>query len=222
MRKLLATLYTAAAITLAVSPAHAEVNWSYIGDTEVKITSGNSTVTFLGTVGGAANNTGVVIFNITSSSTTPNNVAPDHFDATPFKLTVSIIDELARTTKTGNAIDTIDFFGTFTAYITKGSLTNWSVSWDVDEGNVVLGNETVGTRKYNVKIDGFLPPSPNSPEVNGRGTVHANVIITPVDGGGGPPPEPSETPEPTSLMLAGLGLSSLGVAYRRRKQKAAR
>ena len=162
-------------------------------------------------------------WNSTSSSTTPNNATPDHFDKTPFSLSVSIIDEAARTTKTGNEIDTINFSGYFSADITKGSLTNWSVAWDVDEGNVVLGNNTVGTRKYNVKIDGFLPPSPNSPEVNGRGTVHANVIITPVDGGGNPPPEPSETPEPSSLLLAGLGLSSLGVAYRRRKkEKAAR
>ena len=199
----------------------------------MKITSGNSTVNFLGTVGGAANNTGVVIFNITSSSTTPNSGTPDHFDNTPFELSVSVIDELARSTDLGkdkdgfdlpkNEIGTVKFSGKFSADITKGSLTNWGVAWDIDEDSVVLGNSTVGFRKYNVKIDGFLPPSPNSPEINGRGSVHANVIITPVDGSGELPPDdpdPAETPEPSSLLLAGLGLSSLGVAYRRRKQKA--
>lgn len=224
MRTLLVTLCAAAAFAVASNSAHAGIDWSYIGDKEVKIQTGGSTISFLGTVGGAANNTGVVIFNITAGSTTDNDGPPDHFDATPFTLNVSVIDEKARTTKTGNEIGTVTFKGYFTADVTKGSLTNWAVTWEpgMDEGNVLLGNGVVGTRKYNVKIDGFLPPSPNSPEVNGRGTVHANVTIIPIEGGGDPPPEPTETPEPASLLLAGLGLSTFGaVKLRRRKQKLA-
>lgn len=228
MRTIFALLLASTACLLAAQPARAGIDWSYIGDKEVKISSGGSVVTFHGTAGSAANNTGVSIFNLTASSSTSNDDVPDHFGATPFTLNVSIVDEKARSTLTGNELGTVTFKGYFTADVTAGSLTNWGVSWDVDKGSVLLGNATVGKRKYDISVDGFLPPSPNNPSVNGQGIVHAHVTVSsitvvddpnnpndPPGGDGGP--EPSETPEPTSLLLAGLGASGL-FAWRRRRE----
>lgn len=226
MRNLLTPLVAAAALVLAASPAGAGIDWSYIGDKEVQLTSGSTTITFFGTTGSAANSTGVVLYNLTASSDAPNDGVPDHFEKSPFTLTVSVVDELARASMTGNDLGTITFQGNFSADVTKGSLTNWAVAWDAGTGSVLLGNDIKGWRKYEVEIDGFLPPSPNNPSVNGQGTVHANVVVTTVKGQDVPPvdvppvdvpPDPRETPEPSSLLLAGLALTSLGLARRRRK-----
>ncbi|MFO0968738.1 MAG: PEP-CTERM sorting domain-containing protein [Gemmataceae bacterium] len=222
----LATALCFLALLTSSRVLHAEINWSYIGDKQVQIGSGGSTVNFTGTVGSASNSTGLVLFNLTASSTTSNDGPPDHFNKTPFTLTVSVVDEKARVTKTGNELGTLTFKGAFTADITKGSLTGWSVDWNASEAFAVLGNKTVGFRKYDLMVDGFLPPSPNNPLISGQGAIHASALVTTVDGGsvgttGGndPPPTPSETPEPGSLLLAGLGLSGLAVAWRRRTRQ---
>jgi hypothetical protein len=227
MMRLLASLCTVAVLVLAAPHARAEIAWSYIGDKEVAITSGASTVTFHGTVGSAANNTGIVIYNISAASTTANDGPADHFEKTPFSLTVSIIDEAARIAKApaNEQLGTMTFQGFFTADVTKGSLTNWSVDWDNASDFVVLGNNSVGIRKYELNIDGFLPPSPNKPSSGGLGTVHAGVTVTPLDRTGDPPveeepnPTPNETPEPASLVLAGIGLASFGAARRLRRRR---
>src|SRR5262249_13639961 len=51
----------------------------------------------------------------------------------------------------------------------------------------------------------FVPPDPGSP-----GSLGANVTIVPGPGGS-PSPPVQDVPEPTGLVLAGLGLSALGL-----------
>lgn len=211
-------------VACVTTQARAEIDWSYLGSKEITITSGASSLTFLGTLGAAANNSGVVLYNISATSAT---LGSDRFDKVPFTLTVSIVDELARSTKTGNELGSLTLEGTFTADLGKRSLTNWSVEWESGEGELVLGNDVVGRRRYDVKVDGFLPPSPNNPTVNGRGSVYASVTVAPIDGAGSPPsetpetpetpapPGASESPEPGTLLMAGLGVGSL-VLYRKR------
>jgi hypothetical protein len=221
MRQFSASLCVAAALLVGSPRAEAGIDWSYIGDTEVTISSGGSILKFVGTIGAATNSTGVILFNLTATSGTSADDAPDHFDKSPFTLNVSVIDEKARISKKGNELGTLTYKGFFTADVTKGSLTDWSVEWDVDQGSVVLGNGSVGLRKYDLKIDGFLPPSPNNPALNGQGSIHANALVTTVGDASGQPETFSDTPEPSSLLLAGLAVGGAGIAWRRRRVRMA-
>jgi PEP-CTERM motif len=67
---------------------------------------------------------------------------------------------------------------------------------------------TLGGNLYNVTVGLYVPPQPGK-----AGSLGANVSVT---GSGQPPPVVHSVPEPTSLVLAGLGLSALGLRCWRR------
>jgi hypothetical protein len=60
---------------------------------------------------------------------------------------------------------------------------------------------TLGGNQYTANVGLFIPPMPGNP-----GRIGANVTVT----GPGTPPPVNSVPEPTSLLLAGFGLSALG------------
>src|SRR5262249_38637765 len=72
--------------------------------------------------------------------------------------------------------------------------------------NKFLGKQaqtlTLGGHEYTVAVGLFIPPVPGTP-----GRIGANVTIS---SPGGSPPPVNQVPEPTSLLLAGVGLSALG------------
>lgn len=218
----LALSLCAAVWTLCTGTLHADINWSYSGDPEVVITSGSSSLSFHGTEGSATNSTGIVLFNLTASSLASSEGPADHFEKTPFTLNVTVVDEAAKLSGAGNDKATMTFSGVFTADMTQGSLTNWSVSWDSNEGFAVLGNDAVGMRTYQMAIDGIVPPSPNNPAENGQGTVHGQMTVEegPLPVPGEPPGSPPvATPEPASLLLAGMGMAGLALAARRKRRR---
>src|SRR5581483_8755409 len=80
---------------------------------------------------------------------------------------------------------------------------------------------TLGGNTYQVSLSNDLYSPPGPPGISNAGSISAHVEVTPAsdDTGGGPGGGPSDTPEPSTMLLSGLGLSVLGAASWRRQQR---
>jgi hypothetical protein len=197
-------------------------------------TSPLSSITFTGASGVASGDSGIVVYNLKSNSSA-TGAAPDSFSNVPFDLAISLTDIKATSSALPGAITTVTvhFSGLFNATnVTSKSLLPGTNGWMQIPGNlsptqasVVLGSQDSGWRNYNIGLSSFT--SPGQPG-GAPGSIQAIVTIAPLDGpsgsgpgggpDGGPPggPVPSNTPEPASFVLAGLGLPLI-VLLRRRK-----
>lgn len=112
--------------------------------------------------------------------------------------------------------------GDFTTLIFSGNLSG-SISFSTNGSSLLenIFNEenqhqeaTLGGNKYAVELTYFTPPSP--PGQGGHpGAIGGTVTVTP---GGGE--EPHDTPEPSTMLLAGFGLAGFGLnAWRKRRQR---
>jgi hypothetical protein len=74
--------------------------------------------------------------------------------------------------------------------------------------------QTITLEGYNftVSLDAYTPPGP--PSQGNKGSIGATVSISPAGIG------PASTPEPSTLLLSGLGFSFLGGAAWRKRRKA--
>ncbi|HZZ77736.1 MAG TPA: hypothetical protein VFE62_04400 [Gemmataceae bacterium] len=207
------------------------IPWGYSATSPADIsasTSPLSSISFTGASGVASGDSGIIIYNLkTNSSTT--DAAPDSFSNVPYNLAISLTDIKATSSLSPGAIATgvVNFSGLFNATnVTSKSLLPGINGWTQVPGNtsptmasVTLGSDDTGWRTYNVQISSFT--SPGQPG-GAPGSIQAIVTIAPTDGPGGPGgtgEPPSNTPEPASLVLAGLGLP-LVVLLRRRMKKA--
>jgi hypothetical protein len=207
---------------------------------------GPSIITITGVPSGSGNgNSGIIIYNMTLS-TIASPSSPDTFTGAPLSLSLSLTDQLATTATSGkiNASGTVNFVGNFTANnVTSTSLfpvTNLlapggpiigGVQWTTTAANqpagttwlstssasVNLGSDSTGWSTYTVTLGAFAAPGPTA-TTNNPGSIQALVTVMPyIPTGSGDGP-PTGTPEPTSLVLAGLGLP-LVVLVRRRMKK---
>jgi hypothetical protein len=163
-------------------------------------------------LGGAAtqpnSSTDLVATNIkTQSSVDPSTL--DTFTNKAFTLTISLTDE---TTKQSGSLT---FSGLFNGTLNSGAAKIVATITGNLVQSIVLGSNT-----YTVSMgqpNQFAAPSP--PNSTNLGSISANVGV---DVSGGPPPS---SPEPTSLLLAGLGLTAGAGAWlknrRRRRTEAA-
>jgi len=180
----------------------------------------SSTVSFAGSSGVASGDSGIIIYNLTTSSTAADS-SPDSFSNVPFNLGVTFTDIKATSSVSGSAkaSDTINFAGLFNASnVTTKSLLPGMNSWSSPTTAVlVLGADDPGWSKYTVQIASFTPPGQPG---GAPGSIQAVVTITPTDGPGGSEvtPPTNGTPEPASLLLAGLGLPLIVLVRRRMKK----
>jgi hypothetical protein len=191
-----------------------------------------SSIQMVGSAGSANGNSGIIIYNMTTTSFN-DGVAqpPDTFSSVPFDLAITLSDIKALSASTGTikTSGVVNFSGLFNATnVTDKSLLPGMPGWNLvpgnaseTEANIVLGasDPTVGWRNYKIVISSFTAPGQPG---GAPGSIQAIVSITPADGpgGSGEGPPTNATPEPASLLLAGLGLPLVVLVRRRMKKNA--
>src|SRR5262249_17395202 len=138
------------------------------------------------------------------SSASPST--PDHITSGAYTLTLHIADDASH------ALGTFVFKGQLGGTISSNSAAVTNTFFSPTTVSEVLGGNT-----YTVTIGPCTPPVPSTSDH--AGAIAAHVDVRAGGGGGGPV---SNTPEPPTLMLAGLGLSFVGIGSwcQRRRGKA--
>ncbi|HYT87117.1 MAG TPA: PEP-CTERM sorting domain-containing protein [Gemmataceae bacterium] len=173
------------------------VDWNYSWSPSAPVISADNPsmgqIKVLPETAGSANGySSIVAANLqTISNADPKN--PAVFTNTPYGLTLSIAD--GPSGKTG----TLTFGGEM-----SGVLSSANALVSNKFTGAVLQSMQIGDNVYTVNLSAFAPPGP--PTSNVLGSIGALVGVT-----------PAEAPEPSTLALAGLGLSLLGMRWWRRK-----
>jgi len=219
MRKFLVPLFAALAFLASASAARAQVpptpvGWSVApvdgpsvlntGTTNASSPPGTSSIDVQGTGGGGKDNSGIIIYKLTahSSQTSPFSDSFDGNSGAVFNFHVVLTDLASGEFKP------FDLSAKFWATgVTEASLLPGKIEFDTTPVS-----QTIGGHNYSIALSSItLPGSP----LGDQGRVLAVVTVGPPDGSGQPP---GDTPEPTSLLLAGFGIPAL-IAIRRRLKK---
>jgi hypothetical protein len=178
------------------------INWSFSwspGAQTLHATSGTGTVK-LSTVNGSIQSqsgdlTGLAAATVTFS---PGN-SLSHFSSVPFNLGLTLTD--SASTHSGN----LSFSGAVNGDLSK------SATPGVTLNSPAGGSLTLGGNVYTVALEYVPVPAPPGFVGVAPGFLFAQVTAT----------SPQTVPEPTSLVLAGLGLPVVGLAAWRKRRRAA-
>jgi hypothetical protein len=199
---------TALVIALAASAPAAradQIPFAYNFSTPTAVTgdAGNfGTVAFAATNGGNATgpSASLIAASLSAISSAPAS-NPDTFSGETYSVTLSLTDTPSG--KSGTLTFVGGLFGSLTA-----TTENITTSFATATQKLVLGNDT-----YTVTIGPLVPQTPANPTLIGTlmaaVAVQAGVSGTPV----------SQTPEPTTLVLAVVG-GLAGLVTRRRGRRA--
>jgi hypothetical protein len=186
---------------LACSQARADfIGWSYSWTRSPSVVNadGNSTgKIFLTPISGSAVGTsdiGAVSITTFSSASATN---PDTFTNKGYSLTVNLTDSASH------AMGSLTFMGTLNGTVSAAS-TNLTTTF----GSPLVQSIVLGKDLYTVSLN--LPPGASST----LGGIGAHVVVGPA--------QVKNTPEPASLVLAGMGVPvvTVGVWWRRRRAAA--
>jgi hypothetical protein len=199
MARASAPVWGAALVVLsACSQARADfIGWSYSWTRSPSVVSADGNGTgkiFLTPTSGHAMGTsdiGAVSITTASSATATN---PDTFTNKSYSLTVNLTDDASHAT------GSLTFAGSL-----NGTVSATSTNLTTTFGSPLVQSMVLGMNSYTVSLN--LPPGPSST----LGGIGAHVVVGPT--------QVKNTPEPTSLVLAGLGAPALalGVWWKRRR-----
>jgi hypothetical protein len=225
-RSLVMLVAAVATVLLAGTNVRADnIPWGY-SSTDTEIFNNNNPITsssvkFTGSSGVASGASGIIIYNLSATSTA-GDASPDSFSNVPFNLAVTFTDIKATGSASGGAkaSDSVNFAGLFNASnVTKSSLLPGVTTWtSPTTAELILGADDVGWRKYTVTINSFTPPGQPG---GAPGSIQAIVNIESTDGPGGSGEGPPTAPEPASMLLAALGLPLVYLVRRRMKKNQA-
>ena len=144
----------------------------------------------------------VVATNLRTFSSAPRQ-SPDTISNGAYALTMNLTDSASG--QSGQLTFTGVLSGTFST--TSSNVTNQFTGETTQ--TIVLGGHT-----YTVTIGPYAPPGP--PSASNAGTISAHVQVDDSGSGGGG----NNNPEPSTLVLSGLGASFLAFASWRKRARA--
>jgi hypothetical protein len=215
MKRLSAPLGTTLVVLLAAAASQVRadyLNWTYTSSPNVAGVSVASTsptggaavtLTDFSTAQAGAKSIPVIAYVTSTSSTTGINFGPSVNSPSAYNLAVTITD--GKTHDSG----TLNFTGSL-----AGALSATSSSVVNTLTPVTSNTLTLDGYKYTITIPSVTLAAPTSPQQDIMATVSV-VPNTPIGNG---------TPEPTSLLLGGLGFSCFGLRcwWKRRVQRTKR
>lgn len=212
MKRLSAPFGTTLVVLLAAAASQARadyLNWTYTANPNVAGVSVNSTsptggasvtLTDFSTPQSGATSIPVIAYVTSTSSTTGVNFGPSANTPSTYNLAVTITDN------TTHDSGTLNFAGSLAGALsaTSSSLVNTLTP-------VTSNTLTLDGHKYTITIPNVTLAAPTSPQQD----IMASVSVTPST------PVGNGTPEPTSLLLGGLGFSCFGLRcwWKRRVQR---
>jgi hypothetical protein len=162
---------------------------------------------------GSLTPTNANVYSITINSSVPPN-SPDSFTNAPFSLPIQLTDEKSKGLGGAISSGSLTLSGILSAdHVSKVNFHPQGISAGSEQ--IVLGSPG-DWRLYTVALAGDLPGPGNNPS-----TLHLQITVVPTTDPPSPP-DPggsgvSPTPEPASLVLAGLALPLLLLSKFRRK-----
>ncbi len=144
--------------------------------------------------GVALGNADIVAVNLTAFTFSPSpDGKPYSFTDAPYRLGITLTDV------DSNQSGTLHFAGVF-----DGSLTDTMMDLHTHFTSATRQWLTLGHHRYTVSLTSYTPPDP--PADGGAGSINASVSVQPVS-----------APEPSSLILAGIGLAGAAFSGLRRR-----